>query len=62
MGYESAGSGARGCGGMLCWNNSRSHRRENVKRGTATGGSKSGRFSWFGECAKARHTDNTYII
>ncbi|GFP80438.1 protein stichel-like 1 [Phtheirospermum japonicum] len=35
------------------------HEIEAAEQGAATGGSKSGRFSWFGECAKAsRHTKN----
>ncbi|CAA0814094.1 Protein STICHEL [Striga hermonthica] len=59
MGYES-GPGGAGCGGMFCWNNSRTERSRKVlqnqtKPGTPPlPGHKSSRFSWFGECAKSR--------
>ncbi|KAI3448389.1 hypothetical protein Pfo_005054 [Paulownia fortunei] len=59
MGYES-GSGAAGCSGMLCWNNTRPPRGGKAKQGTPLRACKSGRFSWFGECAKTRRTDNRY--
>ncbi|KAL0384672.1 UNVERIFIED_CONTAM: protein STICHEL [Sesamum radiatum] len=59
MGYES-GSGAGGCSGMFCWNNSRPHRRGKATRATTTHARRGGRFSWFGECAKSRRTENTY--
>ncbi|KAI3445530.1 hypothetical protein Pfo_002195 [Paulownia fortunei] len=59
MGYES-GSGAGGCSGMFCWNNTRPHRRAKAKQGIPARAPKSGRFSWFGECAKPRRTDNRY--
>ncbi|XP_011087602.1 protein STICHEL [Sesamum indicum] len=59
MGYES-GSGAGGCSGMFCWNNSRPHRRGKAKRATPTHARRVGRFSWFGDCAKSRRTENKY--
>ncbi|XP_011092246.1 protein STICHEL isoform X2 [Sesamum indicum] len=59
MGYES-GSGAGGCSGMFCWNNTRPQRRGKAKQGTPLRSRRSGRFSWFGECAKSRRTDSRY--
>ncbi|GER38937.1 replication factor C / DNA polymerase IIIgamma-tau subunit [Striga asiatica] len=50
--YES-GSG-RGCGMMLCWNNSKPHRRGKANQSTPRRAHKCGQFSWFGECAKSR--------
>ncbi|KAL6514730.1 hypothetical protein OROGR_020309 [Orobanche gracilis] len=60
MGYES-GSGAAGCGRMFCWNNSSPERSRKAKQGgTSLHGNKSGRFSWFGECAKSRRGNSRY--
>ncbi|KAL7082292.1 hypothetical protein ACP275_14G090200 [Erythranthe tilingii] len=59
IGYES-GSGAAGCSGLFCWNNSKPHKRAKAKQGTPLRARKSGRFSWFGECAKSRRTDSKY--
>ncbi|CAA0840050.1 Protein STICHEL [Striga hermonthica] len=50
--YDS-GSG-RGCGMMLCWNNSKPHRRGKANRSTPRRAHKGGQFSWFGECVKSR--------
>ncbi|KAL2513856.1 Protein STICHEL [Forsythia ovata] len=58
MGYES-GSGAGGCSGFFCWNNTRLHRSGKAKQGAPIGVHRSGRISWFGECAKTR-TGNRY--
>ncbi|KAL5786876.1 hypothetical protein ACOSP7_003825 [Xanthoceras sorbifolium] len=51
-GYES-GSATGGCSGLFCWNNTRPHNRGKVK-GTPVRPRKGGRFSLFGECAKAK--------
>ncbi|KAK4424457.1 protein STICHEL [Sesamum alatum] len=59
MGYES-GSAAGGCSGMFCWNNTRPQRRGKAKQGTPLRSRRSGRFLWFGECAKSRRTDSRY--
>ncbi|KAK4476795.1 hypothetical protein RD792_015955 [Penstemon davidsonii] len=60
LGYES-GPGAAGCSGMFCWNNTRPQRRtRKAKHGTPIRARKSGRFSWFGECAKSRRADSRY--
>ncbi|CAA2991613.1 STICHEL [Olea europaea subsp. europaea] len=61
MGYESGLVGG-GCSGLFCWNKSKTHRREKVKRYAPTHRCKSRRFSWFGECAKSRRTHSRYKI
>ncbi|CAK9177829.1 unnamed protein product [Ilex paraguariensis] len=53
MGYES-GTGDGGCSGLFCWNNARHNKRGKLQQGTPVHSHKSGRFLWFGECAKPR--------
>lgn len=57
MGYES-GSGAGGCSGLLCWNNTKTQKMGKIKQGTPVRTHKGGNFLWFGECAKSKRTDN----
>ncbi|XVE89317.1 hypothetical protein DITRI_Ditri19aG0192700 [Diplodiscus trichospermus] len=56
LGYES-GSGAGGCNGLFCWNNSKPRRRAKVK-GTPIRSRRTGRFSLFGECGKSKKIEN----
>ncbi|KAL7235577.1 hypothetical protein ACSBR1_018965 [Camellia fascicularis] len=57
MGYES-GTGAGGCSGLFCWNNTKPDKRAKVKQRTTVRSDKGVRFSWFGECAKPKKTEN----
>ncbi|KAK0589663.1 hypothetical protein LWI29_016982 [Acer saccharum] len=55
-GYES-GSATGGCSGLFCWNNTRPPKKGKVK-GTPVRQRKGGRFSLFGECAKAKKSES----
>lgn len=57
MGYES-GTGAGGCSGILCWNAAKPRKRAKVKQRTPVRSHKGVGFSWLGECAKAKKTEN----
>ncbi|KAM7474466.1 hypothetical protein LguiB_021709 [Lonicera macranthoides] len=59
IGYES-GSGAGGCSGLFCWNNTKHHKRGKIKPGTPVRPRKSAQFLWFGECAKSMRTENRF--
>ncbi|KAA8545388.1 hypothetical protein F0562_020172 [Nyssa sinensis] len=59
MGYES-GTGAGGCSGLFCWNNTKPNRRGKVKQGTPVPSHRDARFSWFGECGKSKKTENRF--
>ncbi|KAG5525693.1 hypothetical protein RHGRI_032105 [Rhododendron griersonianum] len=59
MGYES-GSGAGGCSGLFCWNNTKPQKKVKVKQGAPVRAHRSARFSWFGECARSKPTERSF--